>query len=115
MDVVNLTNSYAFALIFELVAVRHVPYHRALATRLSLERRATGRCVIYATIPGLTTRHKPLRVRLDEVQSFERGARIAEAFGLLLRSPQLFDWLRERGFAVAPEDGPALELTRTRG
>ena len=113
--VVQLGNSYAFALIFELIAVRRVPYHRALHARLSLEHRGDGRWWIVATVPGMSVRHKPQRLRLGEVKRLERGRRVTMAVYVLLRSPQLFDWLCERGFTLAPDDAPALKLERTRG
>jgi hypothetical protein len=104
-SVVQLGNSYAFALVFEVIAVRGIPYHRALRARLSLEP-SGARWLITATVPGVSVRHKDLRVRIGEVRSLERGRRISDAFFTLLRSPQLFDFLCERGFAIASEDAP---------
>ena len=104
---VNLSNSYAFALIFELIAVQQIPYHRALLARVWLESTSSPLgCQLWVTVPGITVKHRPRRITLGGRYGVRRAQRLIEAFYALLRSPQLFDCLLERGFVIAPEDAP---------
>ena len=113
---VTLGNSYAFALVFKLIAVQEIGYHRALLIRVSLESASSPLgCQLWVTVPGITVKHRPHRIRLGGRHGLRRAQRLIEAFWVLLRSPQLFDWLLERGFVIAPEDAADPELGGTRG